>query len=237
MNLTTLQQDWRNEPEYHVELDRSFRELVNNDELLNKHRTFIENHTYGMGERSFQWFWKLMVDELPENFKFIEIGVHKAQILSLIRLLANRINKPCTVYGITPMNGTGTGWTEDDYEGDIARIHEMFNLEQPTLYKGLSTDTEALHFAMEYGMYDVLYVDGDHTHAGALFDLVTYSQMVKRGGYLVIDDACNDMNFPPSGYFTGIDTVTEATLDYMKIHGYEWEFQFNLVHLRIYKRK
>lgn len=237
MNLKELQANWQDTPEYHKQIHESFCELVNADELLNKHRTFIEQNTFGMGERSFQLFWKLMVDELPSGFKFLEIGVHKAQILSLVRLLANRIEKNCTVYGITPMNGTGTGWIEDDYEGDIAKIHDIFGLQQPVLYKGLSSDPGALRFAIKHERFNVVYIDGSHTYDDCMFDLVTYAQMIKHGGYLVIDDACCDLNFPPSGFFTGIDTVTNSTLDYLKKHGFEWEFMFNVVHLRIYKRK
>lgn len=237
MTLTNLKQNWRDTPEGHTNIHQAFIELVNADEMLNRHRTFIEQNTYGMGERSFQWFWKILVDELPDNFKFLEIGVHKAQILSLVRLCANRINKKCTIYGITPMNGAGTGWTEDDYEGDIAKIHTIFEIEQPILHKGLSTEADALRFAINNETYDVLYVDGSHTYDDALSDLTSYGQMVKPGGYLVIDDACNDLNFPPTGFFTGIQTVTDATLDFMKQRGEDWEFQFNVVHLRVYKRK
>ncbi len=237
MNLQDLKHNWRDEPQAHADLHTALINLVNNDEMLNRHRTFIEQNTYGMGERSFQWFWKALVDELPDGFSFLEIGVHKSQILSLVRLCADRIKKKCTIYGITPMNGAGTGWTEDDYEGDIAKIHEIFEIEPPVLHKGLSTDINAIHFAMANQDYDVLYVDGSHTYADCMHDLITYAQFIKHGGYLVIDDACCDLNFPPSGFFTGIDTVTDATLDYLKKYGYDWEFQFNIVHLRVYRRK
>lgn len=237
MNLTDLKANWQDTPEYHAHIHESFIECVNADELLNRHRTFVEQNIYGMGERSFQWFWKLLVDELPDGFKFLEIGVHKAQILSLVRLLADRENKTCTIYGITPMNGAGTGWTEDDYQGDIAKIHDVFEVEQPVLYKGLSDNILAVKFAYDKMPFDILYVDGSHTYEDCYGDLFSYGGYIKSGGYLVIDDACCDLNFPPSGFFTGIDTVTQATLDYLKNYGYEWEFQFNVVHLRIYKRK
>lgn len=236
MKLTELKQNWADTPESHTNIHNKFVDFVNADEMLNRHRTFIEQNTYGMGERSFQWFWKILVDELPDNFKFLEIGVHKSQILSLVRLCANRENKKCTIYGITPMNGAGTGWTDDDYEGDIAKIHAIFEIEPPILHKGLSTEPHALGFGIKNETYDVLYVDGSHTYEDCMYDLISYSPMVKSGGYLVIDDACNDLNFPPSGFFTGIQTVTDATVAFMKNYGEDWEFQFNVVHLRVYKR-
>lgn len=236
MTLETLQAEWIDEPEYHKHIHELFIDLVNNDDQLYQHRNFIENNVYGMGERSFQWLWKLLVDELPNDFKFIEIGVHKGQIISLIKLLATRLNKQCKVFGITPMDGTGTGWTHDDYEGDIIRLHKKFNLRLPTLYKGLSSDMGALVFARLLEGVNILYIDGGHERADIDNDLLHYAPMVKKGGFLVIDDACCDMHMP-FGFFQGIQPVTDGLLAYMEEHGNDWEFVFSVVHLRIYKRK
>lgn len=235
MTLQSLKTDWQDTPEYHKHIHELFIELVNSDPELNEHRTFIENNVYGMGERSFQWFWKLLVDELPTNFKFLEIGVHKAQILSLVRLLANRLNKPCEVFGITPMDGTGTGWTEDDYEWDIIKLHDKFRLRYPTLFKGLSTEPGALAFARLIEQYDVLYIDGSHEFSDALFDLNMYTPMIKSGGWLVMDDAACRMSMP-FGYFQGIQPVCDALAKWDETQT-DFEFQFNVVHLMIYKRK
>jgi hypothetical protein len=61
--------------------------------------------------------------------------------------------------------------------------------------------------------------------------------MIKQGGYLLIDDACNDMN-QPWGYFQGIQPVTDAVLKWEKTEiGQEFEFLFNVVHNRLYRRK
>lgn len=241
MTLLELKLVWEDKPEFHKYIHETFIENVNADADLNAHRTFVENHVFGMGERSFHWFWKIMVDEMPDCFNFLEIGVHKAQIVSLIRLLADRENKMCYILGITPMDGTGTGWREDDYANDIIKIHEKFNLQQPLLYKNVSQNEFSISFAKEWsdreGGYDLLYVDGSHTYEDALFDIHTYSPMIKPGGYLVVDDAACKTS-QPFGYFQGIKEVCEALETWEQSEmATQFEFQFNIVHLVVYKRK
>jgi cephalosporin hydroxylase len=83
----------------------------------------------------------------------------------------------------------------------------------------------------------MLFIDGSHEYDDVVLDLVNYSPLVKSGGYLLIDDACNDMN-EPFGFFQGIEPVTRAVLEWEKTEiGQEFEFVFNVVHNRLYRRK
>jgi len=91
---------YQNTRAYHQETVKRFTDYVNATPALKAHRDFVERHVYGFGERSFLWMWKLLVDELPQNFRFLEIGVWKGQILSLIRLLS----ATAEVYGLTRLD-------------------------------------------------------------------------------------------------------------------------------------
>lgn len=230
MTITTLQQEWRDEPEYHQDINERFTILMNGIPALTEHRQWVRANIFGFGEDSFHWMWKLICDEMPKNFSFLEVGVFRAQIVSLIKLL----RADAKVFGITPMDNSGGMW-DSDYEADIRRIHDEFKLPQPTIFKGRSDSPEIIGKAI-ISDYDIVYIDGDHSFEGAYADLFNYAPLVKQGGYLVIDDACNDMKMP-WGYFQGIIDVTTATLDYMKESGDNWEFVTNVVHLRVYKRK
>jgi hypothetical protein len=232
MTLQDLRANWQDTPEYHKQIHEEFTELVNIDPMLDAHRTYIENHIFGMGERSFQYLWKILLNELPENPKLLEIGVHKGQILSLWKLL-----KPdADVYGITPLDGQGTGWRDDDYLAHIINIHKDFELDKPAIHKGVSESSSSKMFAESIGELDCLYIDGGHERRHIDNDLSFYAPLVKSGGFMVIDDACCDMKMP-WGYFQGIVDVTEGVLAYMNTFGDEWEFMGNVVHLRIYRRK
>jgi len=59
----------------------------------------------GCGDEAFFWSWKLLVQEMPRDFKFLEIGVYQGRILSLIQLLADMLNKHPKIVGITPLKG------------------------------------------------------------------------------------------------------------------------------------
>lgn len=231
MNLADLKEQWKDTEEYHKHIHELFCELVNKDEKLKAHRDFVEQNVFGMGERSFWWFWKLLLDELPEKPKLLEIGVFKAATMSLWKLL--RPDAIC--YGVTPLDGRGTGWTDDDYAAHIKRIHDDFGLGQPYICPESSHSENALFLVTKNNPYDVVYLDGDHSHDGTLEDLSKFAPMVKSGGYLVIDDAACRTN-QPFGYFQGIDTVCSALEEWEK-EQVDFEFQFNVVHIMVYRRK
>lgn len=230
--LKELQDSWVDEPNYHKQIHESFCELVNGDEQLKDHRDFVEQNAFGFGERSFHWLWKLLVDEMPNEFDFLEIGVFRGSSLSLFELLANKCGKIVYRWGLTPLDSTDGHW-ESDYRSDIKTIHEKFGLEKSyNIFEGLSTDNRIMACAYDFAPYDIIYIDGGHTTEVITSDLKNYCPMVKVGGYLAVDDSCNDMDMP-FGFFQGIQPVTDAVLSY---DWSNWEFICNVVHLRIMRR-
>jgi hypothetical protein len=234
--LKEVQEAWRNEPEVHKDIHETFVHKVNSHTDLNKHRTFVENNVFGFGERSFQWMWKLIIDEMPHDFTFLEIGVFKGQTLSLINLLSKLSGKKDTRYGITPLSTEGGVW-ESDYEKDIDTIHDTFGLTSDyTILKGLSEDPKIIKQAAKLKL-DILYIDGGHDERHITNDIENYAHLVKLGGYMVIDDCCNTFKMP-FGYFQGIESVTKV-VDKMlppATQSSEWEFIFSAVHNRVYRK-
>jgi hypothetical protein len=227
MTLTELKDTWQDVEAYHKTIHEHFTDLVNADPILNEHRTWVEQNVWGFGERSFHYLWKILLDELPKKPSILEIGCFRGQTLSLFSLL----RPDATIVGITPLSTEGGMW-ESDYDGDIRKIHEHFDLRLPLIIKGLSEDGEVIDTAR--GEYDLVYIDGGHERRHIDNDMKYYAPMVVSGGYLVIDDACTDFHMP-WGYFQGIAPVTEGVLAYMD-NNKNWEFVASVVHLRIYKR-
>lgn len=237
MNLQEVKSIWRDDRETHQLINETFTELVNADPELKAFRDFVEGNNdtpvkiFGFGERSFLWLWKILVDEMPDDFKFLEIGVFRGQILALVRLLSKY--KWPSIIGVTPLDSTGGHW-ESDYASDIKYLHEFFNLQQPTIKKGLSTDPEIIHDVKRmYPGYDIVYIDGGHEYPVAHSDLITYSPMVKLGGYLVIDDCANKYDLP-YGYFRGIESVSRAVDELLPNE--EFKEMFSVVHNRVFQR-
>lgn len=218
---------WADNKEAHKLINESFAENVNADEKLKAYRDWIEEKVFGFGERSFLWMWKLLVDELQPDFKFLEIGVFRGQILGAVRMLAPK----ASITGITPLDSTGDHW-ESDYAEDIKLLHKTFKLKQPTIIKGLSTDESVIEKASKE-LYDIIYIDGGHSYDVAKSDVYIYSSFVKVGGYLVIDDCANKYDLP-EGYFKGIEDVSRA-VDELLPNEYYKEV-FSVVHNRVFQR-
>jgi hypothetical protein len=234
--LAEVQQAWIDRPEVHKEIHETFIERVNEQPELNAHRTFVENHVFGFGERSFHWLWHLVIKEMPEKFTFLEIGVLKGQTLSLCEMLAQQQGKKAKRYGVTPLSTEGGVW-ESDYAKDIELIHDTFNLAKNyTILNGLSEDPEIIKKASKLKL-DVLYVDGGHDIRHITNDIEHYAPLVKVGGYMVIDDCCNRFHMP-FGFFQGIESVSRVVDSMLPpfTQNDDWQFIASVVHNRVYKK-
>ena len=234
--LQEVTERWQDTEAMAKEIHETFIKKVNDNPKLNAHRTFVENHIFGFGERSFHWMWNLIVKELPKDFTFLEVGVFKGQVLSLVKLLADMNGKKIKRYGVTPLSTEGGVW-ESDYKKDIETIHNEFKLAKDyELIVGLSEVPEVIKKAASLKL-DVLYIDGGHDERHIKNDIENYAHLVKQGGYMVIDDSCNSMRMP-FGYFQGIESVTRIVDQKLPpvTPSKEWKFLFNVVHNRVYQR-
>ena len=215
------------------ELVKDYTDKVNADKELKAYRDWIEANAFGFGERCFLWMWNEIVKKMPDEFTFMEIGVFRGQILALVSLLAERHGKKVRRIGITPLD-TSDGHWESDYEADIIRLHDVFNIKDDyELIRLDSTNPNAIKLASQ-NPPDVLYIDGGHTYEVVKSDLTHYLPILKVGGTLVIDD-CNNAIPMPWGYFQGIQSVSIAVDEVLPREGSNeyWKHELNLVHNRV----
>ncbi len=232
MNLNELSKEYRRNPgTWQRWVNDYFTNCVNETPELKELRDYVEKNIWGFGERSFYWLWKLVIDEMENDFTFLEVGVFRGQTLALTAKVAEMANKIAFIAGITPLNSTGGHW-ESDYEDDIKKIHDDFNLWNPVLMKSLSNNPDLLK-SLEGGEFDIIYIDGGHEYETVKQDLANYTIMAKQ--YLIIDDCCNDIEMP-QGYFAGIESVTKAVNEWEATQT-EFELMFNVMHVKLYKRK
>jgi hypothetical protein len=233
--IVDLQVCWEDTKESHKEIAEMLAHKTNQIPQLKAHRDFVESNSFGFGERPFVYMHKLMVDEMPEEFSFMEIGVYKGAILSLYRLLADMQGKKVWRYGVTPLSTAGN-FAESDFEKDIKTIHDQFGLEKDyTILKGLSTDYEVITNAAMLDRYDILYIDGGHDYETVSSDLKHYTPLINPRGLLVIDDCANDLDLPEN-YFFGIESVTKALKDF-DLPSKGFEFLFSVGHNKVYRKK
>ena len=231
---------WENMVERNTEIVDQFTELVNQDPELKAHRDYIEQHAYGFGERAFHWLWKLAVDSMPQNFRFLEIGVYKGQVLSLVRLLADRTGKDAEIVGVTPLSsfagvtGKFTDFPDEDYAKHIHNLHAYLNVKRPTIIKGDSTDKAVIEKVWQTGEYDMVYIDGCHELDYVMKDISHYAPLVKDGGLLMMDDSSNNLAMP-WGYFCGIADVSQAVTTLIETNK-QWRHLLAVMHLRTFQR-
>ena len=179
----------------------------------------MDINKWGYGNKSFWWEFNLFIKEAPKNFKFLEIGVFKGSIISLISILNKIHQKEGQIYGITPLTNDGDKYSKHpdvDYELCIQQIYTQFGLDASDLsiIQGFSNDNDIIKLARNNGPYDIIYVDGCHDYEVVVSDLENYKSMIVLGGYMIIDDASNDLQIPNGLIYMdwrGLPDVTNAS--------------------------
>lgn len=208
--------------------------VIKNDKLLDSF-----NNMEGFGEIPFVWNWNLLVKDMPDNFKFLEIGVYKGRILSTIGLLANEYNKTCNIYGITPLNTTGdkfSVYNNSDFLSDINDNYLKYNSDLNNLHiiNGLSQDQNVLNICKEHCPFDIIFIDGSHDYNDVVSDIQNYSNLLKLNGYLVMDDS--SLYVPNAfGKFLGHPDVSKAANDCLD-NNTDFIYLYSVGHNRVWKK-
>lgn len=240
-----LTEYYEDTPEKHKMIWNLCKALVNQTLLLKEHRDWVVENKHGYGNRALHWMWNLLVKSMPYTWKFLEIGVFKGQIISLVSLLNQYHHKDGFVYGITPLDNTGAPGEHpiDNYEQRISEIYAQFNLDMSdlTIIQGVSINDAVVEAAKQIGPFDIIYIDGGHDYLTVLKDLQNYVPLIKPGGYLVMDDASCNLNIPDGLIrldWRGIDEVCQALSDWLQLGGTNViEHLFAVGHNRVWRKK
>ncbi len=172
---------------------------------LQQHRDYFTKRKRGFGEDAFHVMWFLLFRQFrPRNF--LEIGVYRGQVISLISMLARLHKTTCDVYGVAPFSGSGDEVSKYpihiDYFKDTLTNFEHFGLPRPTLLKAFSTDEQALEL-ISSRVWDMIYIDGNHDYPIAKGDWEACSRNLKPGGIIVLDDSAMTTGYKPPVFATG----------------------------------
>ncbi len=219
------------------EITRLFLEEYNATPEFVELRTFVEENAFGFGEKVFYPFHKMIIEASPQCISFLEIGVFRGQTLALVAMIAEMTGRDVTVYGVTPLDSTDGHW-ESNYALDIDIIHKKFDLPSPNIIKGLSTDCSVIQYCSDVKV-NILYIDGGHTAEVVTSDIIHYAPLVKKGGYMIIDDSANNIDGAYWGEFWGLESVSKV-VDHLlppKAENSEWEYIGNILHNRAWVRR
>lgn len=233
--------EWVNTEEYNANIYKKFGIEVDNHECLTLHCNVITEHKLAFGEKPFLYLWPLIVSQIPDEGKFLEIGVYKGSILALTQLCAKELGKSITSYGLTPLSNVGDKYStyiDSDYGYDISFLFHKLNLdiENTIIIPGLSTDNDVKLVAQQQGPYDAIYVDGGHDYETVINDIELTDKMLKSGGLLIMDDASSLLNLSKNhpGFPGHIDVALAIRDDLDKRVNYKHIFACG--HNRVWKK-
>src|SRR5712671_337854 len=107
-SATFERSDWdrslREPSAFYLECVRYFSHLLPPE--FKQHRAYFQEHRRGFGEDAFHVLWYRLLQEFkPSNF--LEIGVFRGQVISLVALWARLAHRHCEVFGISPFSPAG----------------------------------------------------------------------------------------------------------------------------------
>jgi hypothetical protein len=193
-DFTLFSNQYTNTFEYNSFIYDYFEEQVNKYKILSEHWNIVEKFNLGFGEKAFRYLWSLLFSQVPENGKFLEIGVYKGSILSLSQLISEELEINLGTWGLTPLKNLGDKYSiydNSDFDRDISFLYENLSLNRnkTTIIDGLSTDTDAKNKTKNYGPFDIVYIDGGHDYDVVCNDIEFCTEILKKNGLMVMDDA------------------------------------------------
>jgi len=258
--LSTLVAGYQNTAEHNDAVHSLMTAATWGDLVLTRHRRHVERHQLGFGDPAFHSMWTSLLNCAAARFgtvNALEIGVFKGQVISLWALIAEANRLDVHVSALGPLCGqplpksallnkfryridrrfreqidNGNFYPDEDYAAIISAQFDFHGLDfdQVKVYHGFSTDA-ALLAQLDQQSFQLIYVDGDHSHAGALHDFQTFAPKIPIGGWLVADDASCDL--PGTGFWKGHEAVSRA-VQIMPSLGFK--NVLNVGHNRIFER-
>ena len=213
---------------------------IKNQNILNKHHNLTKEPWH---EKVFSYMWLILVQEIPSNFKFLEIGVFKGRVLSLIELLNKHFKKNGVVRGITPLSTSGDKYSRYpnlDYYKCIQNNYTQLGLDikNINIIQGYSQEQVVIQKAND--KYDIIFIDGCHDYESVCKDIENYSNMIKKDGFLVMDDCACHIEYPYSQHkargvpYYGYLDVSNAIKD--KLDTTKFKFLFALSHNIVWQK-
>lgn len=240
--LAAVERMWKNTEELNGQLYQAFLNEVLNTQYLLSHRRHVEANKLGFGDMAFHYMWKVLLDEVADKFDtvhFMEIGVFKGQVLSLVPMICEHENHPYDFVGVSPLSNAGdkfSKYPDDDYESIVAGMCKKFGVDfnmNENMIKGYSTDPKIID-KIKQRLFNLVYIDGSHDYADVVSDIKVVDSVLEVGGYVVFDDASKFLNMP-KGIWRGHVDVSKAVRDVVERND-SYKEVFACGHNRVFRK-
>lgn len=106
--MTELQKyfaDYHSTAERNDSVWTNFEKSTDSIHFLKSHRDWVEQNSWGFGDRAFHYMWYLILRDDVLNRpdpRLLEIGVYKGQVISLWALIASQFHKSAAIAAVSP---------------------------------------------------------------------------------------------------------------------------------------
>ena len=191
--LYKISNSLNNPSKYYIYCTTYFRKYL--PKAIVEHRTYFLLDERSFGENAFVVMWYILYRKF--KFKnFLEIGVYRGQVISLLTLIAKLENKEIGVTGVSPLvnaDDSVSTYLNIDYECDIKQHFKYFDLPESTLIKEYSTSEVAVE-SIKANLWDCIYIDGSHDYEIVKQDFINTYPYLRKGGILIFDDSSFNLN-------------------------------------------
>lgn len=221
-----------------------YNEFLFNFRFLHKdlidHRIYFNKENMGYGESAFHTLWFYLISFYKPK-EFLEIGVYRGQIISLVSLIAKKYYINTFVSGLSPFTEEGDGvskYINIDFLEDTKNNFKYFNLDEPTLIRARSDDEEGVNF-IKSKKWDMVYIDGNHDYEVVRKDFQNIVNQLNSSGILILDDSSLYTNFFPEqinvSAFRGHPGPSQVLIE--NFNNKDLTYLFGIGHINIFKKK
>lgn len=187
---------------YYLNCVRFFHQKA--PDFLKTHRAYFCQGQRGFGEDAFHVMWYGLC-QVCHPASFLEIGVYRGQVLSLVSLLAKSLDFDAFVCGVSPFTNAGDTVSKYspsvDYWADTLENFKALGLLPPKLIRGMSDAKDVIH-DFSSRSWDLIYIDGNHEYEIAQKDFLHCAKILNPGGKIVLDDSALLTSYRPPLFAT-----------------------------------
>ena len=173
---------------------------------------------------NFEKLYDDIIDELPENSKFVEVGVWKGKSISYAVVESITKNKKINFYAVDNFKGS-IGEPFLEYHSSVVHktlYYEYIKNIMPIMNNitTIPADSIIASQLFENKSVDFVFIDASHKYENVKADILTWLPKIKPGGYIGGHDYVSDPDHADYGVTKAVNEIIGA--DKVKIYEPDW---------------
>lgn len=170
------------------------------------------DHIYSNIEGFFNYenLYNYIIDLLPDDSIFIEVGVWKGKSISYAIVESIKQNKNFKFYAVDTFKGSPGEEAVNDYTVRNGTLYDVYMKNIEPIQDFLTTIKEESVKASEIfkdKTVDFVFIDASHKYKNVKADILAWLPKIKKGGFIGGHDYVNDRNHPDYGVTKAVHEI------------------------------